>query len=151
MSSTVDITNFASYAAVILASGAVLAPLLAQAIKKMFGLKSGAVIHTVVVALSAVMAGAQYLIQAHGKLPLAVPLGSAINIYGLSQLVYKYGGYAQDLIGRVNISLNSPASTPAADAAVNAVNVPEAVASATPAVVSEPVAPVAPINQEFSA
>src|SRR5947209_20350110 len=113
MSSTVDITNFPSYAAVVGAAGTLALPLLAQALKKFPRLNIGAVIHTLVVLLAALMALAQYAIQLHGKPSLFVPGISTLSIYGLSQLVYKYGKYAQPLLDKASASFSKPA-TPAA-------------------------------------
>ena len=126
MNASVDITNYLPFVATLLGGG-VAVTLIAQAIKRIFGLSSGHVIHLMVVAISLVAAAAQYVLQAK-QLPLEVLGISGTTIYGVSQFVYNESGYLKNLVGRVQINL-APATVP--------------LASATPAVAltAEPMAP----------
>lgn len=134
MSSTVDIANFPAYAAVVGAAGTIALPLLAQVLKKFPRLNISAAIHTMVVLLAAAMALAQYVVQLHGTPSLFVPGISFTTIYGLSQLVYKYGKYAQPLLDKAGAFLVKPLPVPTVDATVPAMDVPaDVVADAAPA------------------
>lgn len=82
--------------------GGLLVSLVAQAIKKTAGLKSGAVIHTAVVALASAGAAAQYVIQIHSKIPPVVLGISGPAIYGISQAVYKYVSYGSAFAAKVS-------------------------------------------------
>lgn len=146
MNGSIEVSTLVGYLGLAIGGGAVLVPLLAQAFKKVFGLESGVVIHTMVLALGVILAGAQYVMQVHGQLPIALPGVSALTMYGVSQLVYKYAGYSKDILGRVQISL-APAAAPAV-----------AAIAADPAAPAEPVAPaepnpadIAPASTEFNA
>lgn len=118
----------------------------AEILKKIFGMNSGKAIHTMVVLLSIVGAVVPYLIKFKG-LPIELLGITSPAAYGFSQAIYKAAVYISDhgylskvsnLLYKVSSLLSSkPASTPAADAGVAAVTVPEA-----------PSKPVTP--QEFS-
>lgn len=148
MSSTVAISNFPAYAAVIGVAGVVAVPVLAHILKKFPRLSISAVVHTIVVGLSAAISLAQYIIQLHSQSSLAVPVGGFLSIYGISQLVYKYGKYAQPYLGRFSsVFAKKSASTPSDTA--NAVVDATVEAFTAPAVTASEVAPTAPT--EFNA
>ncbi|HEX4774843.1 MAG TPA: hypothetical protein VH234_04980 [Candidatus Saccharimonadales bacterium] len=110
--------------------------LVAHLFKNVFKLESSAVIHTLVVALSAVAAGAQYVQQIHSSIPPVVLGISGPAIYGFSQIIYRYTGYGTSFLGKVrayNASIAQPSTTTASDAQVAAVNPPADAAGAEPA------------------
>jgi hypothetical protein len=112
--------------------GGVAVSIVAYAFTKLFGLESGKVIHTMVVGLTTVAAGAQYLLSLKSIPPTVLGV-SAPAIYGVSQLVYKGAKAANTFMGEVQAVKAQKASTAAANASVAAVSVPA----------EAPVAPVA--------
>lgn len=87
--------------------------LTAQFLKKKAGVRSGAIIHTVVVLLSAITALTQYIEQIHAKLPLTILGVSGPAIYGLTQFVFKYASYGSKFANDVqnyNQAQNATAS-----------------------------------------
>lgn len=106
--------------------------LFANVFKKLFKLKSSAVIHTMVVALASVAAGLQYVQQIHAVIPPVILGISGPAIYGFSQIIYRYVGYASDFLSQVRAYNESLAST--ADAEVAAVNPPADITAEEPPV-----------------
>lgn len=96
----------------------------AQVLKKLFKLKTDSVIHTMVVAVSAVAGFAQYSVQIKSQLPPEVLGISATSIYGFSQVFFKYAQYAQGFITRVNTALAAQSAQTTANKAVAAVVAP---------------------------
>lgn len=148
MHSSIDITNYLPLLATLFGGG-VAVTLIAQAVKKVFGLNSAHVIHLMVMAVSVAAAVAQYLLQ-NKNLPVEVLGLSSGFVYAVSQAVYKEAGYISDFLSRVQIADAPSASTPQSDAAVNAVTVPDAAVAAAPAA-PETTTPSAPNNNGFNA
>lgn len=148
MNASIDITNALPF--LLGASGGGIAVfLLAQAIKKAFGLSSGHVIHLMVVAVSIIIAAAQYLLQLK-NLPVEVLGISSTTVYGVSQFVYNEAPRIMDLLKRIQLAdpQNVPlqpitGATPTVDAATAE---PEAAA----APVAQPEAQPATANGEFN-
>lgn len=91
------------------ASGALVVPV-ATILKKVFGLQTKSVVHTVVVAISFVMAAGQYVLQLKAQLPPEFLGLSTSVIYGWSKLVYKYGTYGVGFLNRVDVTI-APSTT----------------------------------------
>jgi hypothetical protein len=135
MSSAIDITNVSLFLLSLPVTGAGVV-LIAQLIKKGFGMNSGKAIHTMVILVTIAGAAVSYILKFKG-LPLAVLGISSPAMYGFSQGLYKGAIYASDILPKVsnllykvsNLFSKKPASTPAADAAVAAVAVPPVAAS----------------------
>lgn len=138
MNASVDITNYMPFLATLLGGG-VAVTLIAQAVKKVFGLDSSHVIHLMVVAVSIVLAAAQYVLQSK-NLPPEVLGVSGATIYGISQLVYNEAGFAKTLLSRVQISV-APAAPALATAAAGAEQAPAAPAEPSAADIAPAVEP----------
>lgn len=80
--------------------GGVAVNLVAQGIKKTFGLKTDWVIHTMVVAITSVIAYAGYILSMKSLPPDVLGI-SGTSIYGVSQLLFKYGRYALSFLNEV--------------------------------------------------
>jgi hypothetical protein len=139
----IDITNVMPFILSLLGGG-VLVVLLAQGIKRVFGMNSEHAIHIMVLLVSGAAAIAQYILNFRG-LPVEVLGVSSASIYGISQAVYKESKYAIDLLNRVQAANKSNSS------AAPAVATP-AVSSPVEAPVEQPVptATAAPSNNEFN-
>lgn len=114
-----------------LLAGGIGVHLVANLLKRLFGLKSSSVIHTMVLALAAVASGMQYFWQLHSNLPPVVLGISTTTVYGFSQIIYRYAGYASDFLGKVNAYQASVA--PASQAPVSMPPVPAEVVAEAPA------------------
>ena len=135
---SIDITNALPFL-IGASGGGILVVLLAQAIKKVFGLSSGHVIHLMVVAVSIAIAAAQYVLQLK-NLPVQVLGVNTATVYGVSQFVYNEAPRVMSFLKRIQLAEANPAlAVPAAPAA-------SAVAPAEAAPVAEPAA-----SQEFNA
>lgn len=91
---------------VILASllgGGVGVSLFAQLLKKVFKMKTNAVIHTMVIAISVIASVAQYILQLKSQLPPVILGISLTSIYGISQVVFKYSQYAGHFFNDVKL------------------------------------------------
>lgn len=146
MNSSVDITNVLPFVLSLLGGGAVVV-LLAQGIKKVFGMNSDKAIHAMVILVSGAAAIASYVLQ-YKNLPASVLGVSGPAIYGFSQGLYKSAKYVGDLLPKVSALLHKPVSSTAAanaaDASVAAVAAPvDAAAQVAPA-------PVAPETNQFN-
>jgi hypothetical protein len=86
----------------VMISGGVGVSLVAQFLKKQLGLKTNAVIHTVVLVLASLAAFAQYFQQIHSQLAPSILGISTATIYGISQLVFKYASYGSAFVSKVN-------------------------------------------------
>ena len=150
MNASVDITNYLPFLATLLGGG-VAVTLAAQAIKRVFGLNSGHVIHLMVVAVSVLLAVAQYLIQNKAKLPVEVLGVSGATIYGVSQFVYNEAGFFKTLLSRVNISLSDPATAAAPVTTSGTTETTTVVAAPAAPVEAAPAADPAASNGEFNA
>jgi len=89
--------------------GGVAVSLLAQAVKKSGLVKD--LVHIFVVALSAIGAVAQYLVQYHSKLPVTFLGISGASIYGVSQLVYNWSKTANGFLAKAYGSNSSTTVT----------------------------------------
>jgi hypothetical protein len=156
MNGSIDVSTLVAYLGLAGSGGSLLVLVLTQLIKKYGGLNSGFVIHSMSFALGVAIAAAQYFIQVHGQLPIAIPGVSAVLIYGVAQFVFKNATYLQPLLSRVQINL-APAATPALAAASVVAPVLSQAAIEPVAVVasSEPsaadIAPVDPAANDFNA
>lgn len=142
MNASIDITNVAPFLVSLAASG-VGVVLLAQVIKKLFGMSSDAFIHLMVVLVSGLGALASYILQ-YKNLPPEVLGVSGPAIYGFSQGLYKTVKILSDLLPRISAALHKPvaaSATAAANQAVAAVGAPADIAAE----------PSASNNNEFSA
>lgn len=149
MSSSAELAALIALLGLSAGGGGVVIPLLSQLAKKLFGLQSGAVIHTMVIAFEVLQVGALYLLQFHAQLPLITPVIGFLVTHGASQFVYKYAGYGKDIASRVQFSL---APAPAAVPSVPAIEAtPAAIPSAAPAEPAQSTQPANPANQEFNA
>ncbi len=118
----------------------------AEIFKRAFGMNSGKAIHTMVVLLSFAGAVIPYVLKFKG-LPIELLGITSPAAYGFSQAIYKAAVYISDhgylsklsnLLYKISSLLHKkPASTPAADAAVAAVTVPEAAGTPVVATPSE--------------
>jgi hypothetical protein len=87
MNAPIDITNVLPFL-LSLPAGGILVVLLAQALKKLFGMDSDKAIHFMVLLVSGVASIASYVLQ-YKNLPVSVLGVSGPAIYGFSQGVYK--------------------------------------------------------------
>src|SRR5258708_22754247 len=99
MNASVDITNVVPFLLSLAASG-VGVILLAQKIKKGFGMESDKAIHVMVVLVSGMMTAASYILQ-YKNLPVSVLGLSGPAIYGFSQAVYNTPKILSDLLPTV--------------------------------------------------
>jgi hypothetical protein len=142
VNSPVDISNVLPYLLTLAGSG-VGVVLLAQLIKKAWGMNSDAFIHAMVVLVSAVATLASYILQYKNLPPIILGI-SGPAIYGFSQGLYKSAKVLGDLLPRIQAALRKPANTvsPEAAAAVAAMNVPADTVTG--------LAPAPPENNEFN-
>jgi hypothetical protein len=70
-------------------------------VKRLFGIKSGTVMHTVILAITAVYSTAQYILGLHSQLPPEVLGVTGTSIYGWSQVVYRYAKSAAAFFSEV--------------------------------------------------
>jgi hypothetical protein len=112
----IDITNVTPFLLSLLASG-VGVILLAQIIKKSFGMDSDKAIHVMVLLVSGVATIASYVLQ-YKNLPVSILGVSSPAIYGFSQAVYKTAKALSDVLPKVSIALHQPAK-PANISALN--------------------------------
>lgn len=135
MAPTVTIDNFIPFLGLILGGGVGVA-LVSQALKKVFGLNSAAVIHTMVIAVSLAIAAAQYVF-AMPSVPTEVLGISWTAIYGVSQAVYKYATMANQFLGEVQTALAAQKQSTATVAPVVATATADPAPEATPAAGTE--------------
>jgi hypothetical protein len=98
--------------------------------KVVFGLQSSKVIHTMVVALTVVAAGAQYLLSLKNIPPTVLGVSSTA-IYGVSQLVYKGVKAANVFLSEVQAKSAADKALKASAVSVAAVTVPAGNEAAT--------------------
>ncbi len=129
----IDISNVMPFI-LSLFGGGVLVVLLAQGIKRVFGMNSEHAIHIMVLLVSGAAALAQYILNFRG-LPVEVLGVSSASIYGISQAVYKESKYAIDLLNRVQAANKSNTNAVAAPAVSSPVEAPveQPVPTAAPA------------------
>jgi hypothetical protein len=131
MNAALDINNVGIFLDALLASGVGIV-LVAQLVKKLFGMDSEKAIHAMVVGVSALSSVVAYVLQFKG-LPLTVLGISVPASYGVSQVLYKTAKYVSDYLPSVQDVLNKVSSLlhkkPASAAAVPSVNVPSTIAS----------------------
>jgi hypothetical protein len=129
MNAAIDINNVMPFLLSLLGGG-VGVVLLAQVIKKLFGMNSDKAIHTMVLLVSGVVAIASYILN-FKSLPVSVLGVSGPAIYGFSQGVYKTAKALGDLLPNVSAVLHkqSPAAAGAADQVMAAMNAPADVAA----------------------
>ena len=132
--------------AIILLGGGVAVSVLAELLKKVFGLNSKKVIHFLVAALAFVAAGLQYVTSLH-NLPPQVLGVSTPAIYGFSQFAYIFVSKVSGFLGRVDVTLEdkNPASTLVATEVAPTVASIETVVAPT-----EPVTTVAPVDNSVA-
>jgi hypothetical protein len=146
VNASVDITNILPFVMSLLAGG-VGVVLLAQGIKRVFGMNSEHAIHAMVLLVSAAAAIAQYILNFRG-LPVEVLGVSSASIYGISQAVYKESKYAIDLLNRVQAA-NKAKDVTASSVVAPAVSSPVVAPAAQVAPASVAEAP-APTTSEFN-
>lgn len=125
--------------------------LIAQILKKTLGVKSTPVIHSLVVAVAALAALAQYFL-ALKSLPAEVLGISGSAIWGLSQAFYKAAPYLVKFLGQVQSAENAPAPVDAS-VTVSPTEAPAAVAPDTTTLAAPVVTEPAdiPVTSEFNA
>src|SRR2546425_12928174 len=118
--SAIDITNVTPFLLSLPAAG-IGVMILAQVIKKLFGMDSDKAIHFMVILVSGAASLASYVLQ-YKNLPPVVLGMSGPAIYGFSQGLYKTAQALKGLLPRVSVALDKPAKATvnAADAAVAA-------------------------------
>ncbi len=146
--SAIDITNVTPFALSLPAAG-IGVVVLAQAVKKVFGMDNDTFIHFMVILVSIAATLASYVLQ-YKNLPPVVLGVSGPAIYGFSQGLYKTAKALNDLLPTVAARLHKqPAPAAAiADQAVAAVDVPAEIAADPGTPVAEPPAPES--NGEFN-
>jgi hypothetical protein len=139
----IDITNVMPFILSLLGGG-VLVVLLAQGIKRVFGMNSEHAIHIMVALVSGAAALAQYILNFRG-LPVEVLGVSSTSIYGISQFVYKESKYVSDLLSRVQAA-NKSNSSAAPAVATPAVSAPGEATTGQPAPASTAETPTPPTS-----
>lgn len=148
MNGSIEISTLLAYLGLGSSAGAVLVLILTQLIKK-FGKYEGFVIHSLSFALGVALAAAQYAIQVHGKLPIAIPGISAFMIYGVAQFVFKNGTYLKPILSRVQINLAPAAPLQPISGVAPAVDAAPEQPAAPPAVAQPEAEPAVATNGEF--
>lgn len=132
MDQTLTLQSLTPFVALAAGTGGILVVLVAALIKKVFGLKSEAAIHTMVVVVNGAAAAAQYLLTSKNLPPEILGLNLSI-MYTASQFVYRYSKYTAGFLGRVQATYSAGKASLATAAPATTVGAAPALESTTAA------------------